>query len=265
MLIDFHTHLFPDHIAEKALPNLAKISGLNPVTNATMQVTLHKMDNWGVSLAVVLHIATNEKQQQNVNTYAKSINNERLISFGSVYPTSDTALTELDSVVQSGLKGIKLHPDYQGFDVDDPNVYPLYERLSSYHIPVVFHTGFDPLSPNHVHATPKMMLNVIRNFPNLKVICAHFGGMNMWNDTETYLVGKNVYFDTSMCASNISPEQATRIIKNHGYEKILFGSDCPWQSPLDSFEFIDRLTITPNEKDFIFYKNALRLLNLSSV
>lgn len=264
MLIDFHTHLFPDTLAAKALGKLSSICGLSPVTDGTVSDSLIKFDEWGVDRAVVLHIATSPHQQQSVNRFAQSIQSSRLISFGSVHFESEDALRQLDALHQAGLQGIKLHPDYQGFDADDRRVYPIYERAQDLGLCCSFHAGFDPLSPQHIHCTPAMLKKIHQNFPALKMICAHLGGMRLWEAVEEELCGHALFLDTAFIAGAISPRQAARIISRHGSERVLFGSDCPWQKSCDTFSFIDSLPLTDREKENIFSRNALQLLGLLS-
>ena len=144
MLIDFHTHCFPEVIAEKAIDKLSVASGgLEPHTDGTVQGLRASMKRGGVDVSVVLSIATNAHQQKKVNDFAASINGDGVVSFGSVFPTSNEAFDELERIKALGLKGVKLHPDYQGFSVDDPALKPLYRKISSLGLITVFHAGLD--------------------------------------------------------------------------------------------------------------------------
>lgn len=265
MLIDFHMHLFPDAIAPRALCRLSATSGLAPVTDGTVRGTVKKMDEWGVDGAVVLHIATSPRQQANVNAFAAAVNkseNGRLYSFGSVHPDSPDALEELGRLRAAGLRGVKLHPDYQGFDADERRLYALYEEIARLSLVLVFHAGLDPLSPDHVHCTPAMLARVLRDFPTLRVVCAHMGGLRMWDEVETELIGRQVWLDTSFCAGLLSARQARRLISRHGAERILFGSDCPWQDSATAFHFIDALGLSGRETECIYSANARALLDI---
>ena len=208
MRIDFHTHLFPDKLSGKAIAKLAAVSGLTPQTDGTLAGTLKKLDEWKTGRAVTLHIATAPGQEQNVNRFAASVMEQtcgRLLAFGSVHPDSPDALLILDTIKEMGLKGVKLHPDYQGFEADERRLYPLYERISELQLPCCFHMGYDPLSPKHFHATPAMLARVHRDFPKLILVLAHMGGMNLWDEVEEYLTGKEVYLDTAMVAGSLDP------------------------------------------------------------
>lgn len=262
MLIDFHTHIFPEKIAEYAIGKISETATLPNYTNGTIADTLGKMDGWKVDKSVVLHIATKPSQQTSVNNFAKEINSDRLISFGSIHPDSGTALEELQRIHDMGLRGVKFHPDYQDFFIDDPKMDPLYDMCSQLGLVTVFHAGFDPVSPNVIHTPPARSAAVARRFPHLKMVLAHFGGNRIWDQVEEYLVGTSVFFDTAFSAGNLTKETAFRLIRKHGAEKILFGSDCPWQKATDTFAFIDSLPLTESEKEQIFSKNAQTLLGI---
>jgi len=262
MLIDMHVHIFPDALAERALGTLSENCGDRPFSDGTLKDTLQKMDQYRVDKLAVLSIATNPKQQTNVNNFAAQIKSERVLSFGSVHFQSENALDELDRIVSLGLYGVKFHPDYQGFEMDDRRLYPIYEKIEALKLPVVFHTGYDPVSPDYIHATPKMILRVMRDFRDMKIICAHLGSMNCFGEVEELLVGTRVFFDTGYVAGHMDPAQAFRIINRHGAEKVLFASDFPWQSSKTTFDFIDAMPLTSSQKDLIYFKNAEKLLKI---
>ena len=264
MYIDFHIHAFVDEIAERAIHRLETVANLEGHTRGTISETIEKLKEWGTDKGVLLPIATKPAQQATINDWASDIQNkyDRIISFGSVHPDAEDVLEELERVKTLGLKGIKFHPDYQDFFVDDEKMFPIYKKCAELELPVIFHAGFDPLSPNTVHCLPEASLKVHEKVPEMTLILAHMGGMYHWDDVEKLLVGKNIYFDTAFVSGNISDEQANRIIKNHGADKILLASDCPWHKTTDEIEMIERLDLSDDDKQMIFYKNAKRLLKL---
>lgn len=272
-IIDFHVHTFPDGIAEKALSKLALISGLTPSTNGTISNTLTLMNSCGVDLSVLLNIATSPTQQSTINSSACKTNSNysnRFISFGSVHFQADDAIDELERIKSLGIKGVKLHPDYQGFMIDDEQLFPIYEKCEELGLILVFHSGWDCYSPDVIHALPKASRNVVRRFKKLNIVLAHFGGLKLWDDVGQYLCGENVYLDTSMCytymneiyGENQSKILMKKLIESHYEDKILFGSDCPWENPKQSIEFICSLNITNSVKIKIFNENAKKLLGL---
>lgn len=262
MIIDFHTHCFPDKIAEKAINKLRQSSGgLIYYADGTKDGLLSSMQKNGVDKSVVLNIATNENQQTNVNDFAISINSENLISFGSVYPNSDSAFDELDRLKAAGIKGVKLHPDYQGFEIDDEKFKPLYKKISDLNFITVFHAGFDYGYPPPYKASPKKSLKALKWF-NSPVVLAHFGGLNQCDEVLNVLAGENVYFDTAFCYSSMPKYYAEKIIEKHGVDKILFGTDNPWRTAEIELNFINNVGLSDDEKELILHKNAEKLLSL---
>lgn len=264
MVIDFHIHAFDDAIAKRAIDKLEGIINKSSFTNGTISDTLNCFDKWGVDKGVLLPIATKPSQQNVINNWSIEQKSDRIIPFGSIHPNADDALEELERIKSLGLKGIKLHPDYQNFFIDDEKLFPIYEKCAELDLPIVFHSGYDPLSPDIIHAMPENSARAFKAVPNMTMILGHFGGMNYWDDVEKYIVGLegNLYLDTAYIAGHCKTEQLTRIIKNHGADRILFASDCPWHEPTNEIEMIRKLDISNSDRDLILYKNAMKLLNL---
>ncbi len=264
MIIDFHTHAFSEKIAERAMSKLTATSGIKPYTDGTVNDLLKKMKNSGVDKSVVLPIATKPTQQRIVNSWAKEIMSDKIYPFGSVHPDAEDALDELDRIKESGLYGVKLHPDYQNFFADDEKVFPIYQKCSELGLMIVFHGGYDPLSPNEIHGTPKAFAEIHKNFPNLTMILAHLGGMYCWKQVECIIAGTdgNIYLDVSCIAGEIGMGILKRIIEKHGADRILFASDCPWDNPANEIKMIEELDICSEDKEKIFYKNAVKLLGI---
>ena len=273
MIIDFHTHAFDDVIAARAIEKTEASIMMSDypfkaraITDGTTSGLLEKMDEWNIDRAVVLPIATKSKQQRVINDWASKFihnrNTDRLVFFGTVYPSSADAFDELDRIKGLGFRGIKLHPDYQNFYVDDERIFDIYRKCAELGLAVVFHAGYDVLSPDDIHCTPERCARVNDAVPEMTMILAHLGGNEMWDDVERLLVGREIFFDTSFAADHIDDVQAKRLISAHGTDKILFASDCPWQSAQVNFRFIKRLGFDKEDEDRIFYKNALKLLNI---
>ncbi len=272
MCIDFHTHAFADAIAEKAISKLENTlirsgygASVPAATRGTVRELLEKLPEWDVDKAVILPIATKPHQQTTINNWAKDVqdNSDRLYCFGSVHPDAEDAFAELERIKSLGLHGVKFHPDYQNFFADEERLFPLYRKCAELGLPVVFHAGLDALSPDCIHCTPEMSARVLEAVPEMTLVLAHLGGNERWDDVEKYLVGKNVYFDTAYIDGTIPDEQALRIIRNHGADKILFASDCPWHPSCREKAMIERLPLTEEERGMIFCGNAERLLSMN--
>ena len=263
MLIDFHTHSFPDKIAPKAIEKLSYVSGgLTPYTNGTLSGLKKSMKDNNVDLSVVLCIATNSEQQKNVNDFAASVNNEKdIISFGSVYPWAIDAFEELERIKFLGLKGVKLHPDYQKFSVDDVRFKDLYKKISSLGLITVFHAGYDFGFPPPYGATPDKLSKALRWFDS-PVVAAHWGGICCGEDVLKYLVGSDVYFDTSFGYSTMPRYFAQKIVEKHSADRILFGTDTPWHNVCMEMRLLDTLELSESELNKIKFENAQKLLNI---
>lgn len=260
-IIDFHMHAFPDKIAQRTIATLQEISQTTPVTDGTIEQTILQLKRCHITAGVIMPIATKPAQQTNINNWAAQIQQQysNLYCFGSVHPDAPNAIEELYRIKELHLKGVKLHPDYQHFNISEPRLFPIYETISKLGLPVLFHTGKDPVSPYHIHAPAVETAKVCDHFPDMIIIAAHLGGLMDYEQAEQHLVGKNLYLDTSM-AKYCSPEQLKRIILNHGANHILFATDCPWGNGLEDISRLKALNLSKSDLDAIFYQNALQLL-----
>ncbi len=262
--IDTHTHCFPDKLAERTLSALSARANSKPHGDGTYGGLVKDMNDAGLSGALILHIATKPAQMTNVNRFASECQKGNVLCFGSVYPTVPEALPELDRIKALGLRGVKLHPDYQDFYVDDPAVQPVYARAAELGLPVAFHTGRDPLCPDNPHCTPKMLGEVAERFPNLTIIAAHLGGMEMTDDAEKYLVGReNVYLDTAFATWWLSPARAAEVIRRHGVERVFFATDYPWSTVETEEAFLRQAGLREDELRLILGENAARVFGFS--
>ncbi len=266
MIIDFHTHAFPERIASRAIASLAERSGFDPLTNGTLDGLLDRLAEWQVDRAVIANIATNAKQQDNVNAFAietMAKYGDRLSPLGSVHPESDTWEDTLLRLRDAGIPGIKLHPDYMEHTFDEDVYAPILDTAASLGLFVLIHAGFDVYSPNKIHATPSMIRKVIDAHPDLMLVCAHYGGNCRWDEVEEMLIGRNVWIDTSIGhRMGLSPEQAKRMLSLHDSQRIVFGTDCPWADVPSTIRYVESLGLEAERLDRIFYKNAKELLKL---
>lgn len=262
--IDFHVHAFADRIAERTMNSLSPIFGKQPITNGTLSGTEACMDTWEVDGFVILPIATKPTQHLVCNNWAASCICDHIFPFGSVHPDGEDVLAELERIKELGLYGVKFHPDYQHFYVDEERLYPIYRKCGELGLPIVFHAGFDPVCPNDIHCTPQRAARILDKFPDTTMIMAHMGGNELWADVEMLLAGQfdNLYMDTALAGSYIPQEWMLRIIEKHGADKILLGSDCPWDDTGLAIVNIKKLGLTEKEERMIFADNAKRLLRL---
>lgn len=264
MLIDFHTHAFPETIASKAMEKLSYASGgLEPQSEGTLSSLKAEMEKDGVDISVVLSIATNPKQQKNVNDFAKQINDENSVfAFGSVHPDAKNVFEELERISAMGLKGVKFHPEYQKFYVDDEKMKPIYQKISSLGLITVFHAGYDYGYAPPYHCMPDNLLGALKWFDS-PVIAAHWGGVNCGVEVIDKLCGRDVWFDLSFGYGTMPKAIAQEIVNRHTPERLVFASDMPWHRPTWEKRLIETLDISESDKDKIYYKNALKLLNIN--
>lgn len=263
-IIDFHVHFFPEQIVDKAMASLSESGGIKPHGDGSAQSLQRYMEEDGISLSVNHPVATKPDQVKAINRQMVEMNKagKKIISFGAMHPDFNKVgdvKEELDYLALHGVKGIKLHPEYQDFYPDDPKMLDIYDTCRKNGLSVMFHAGRD-LAFKDVHGTPKRLAEVSK-IRNLKIICAHMGGYRMWDEVETCLVGiEGVYFDTSFSVE-MDNNQMKEIILGHGPYKILFASDFPWQRAGDVVKKIKSLDIGPNMEGMIFNRNAHWLLD----
>lgn len=269
MIIDFHTHIFPEKVAKKALPKLSGIIHLTPSMDGTIEGLLASMKEAQVDISVVLPTVTDPHQFDSILKFACYVNEydyqdgPRLISLGGIHPDSPNYKKELSLLKEYGFAGIKIHPDYQLTAFDDIRYMRILEKASELDLCCVTHSGYDPYSPEKVHCTPQMILNVLKEVAPAKLIAAHMGSNENYDEAESLLMGQPLYLDTAYSITNMNPEQFVRMVKAHGTDQILFGSDAPWtdqKKDVDTFaKFSD---FTKEEQDQILWKNAAELLGI---
>lgn len=266
MIIDFHTHCFVDAIAHRAIASIEEKCmrhDIKAYLNGTKRQLLDSMQKASIDKSVVLPIATKPTQTKTINAWAAKENDDKTIFFGTLHPANEDYREHIRFIKESGLKGVKLHPDYQEFFVDDEKMYPIYDAVLSAGLILIFHAGFDAGYEPPYHCIPQRLRHVLDAMRGGTIVAAHLGGMLMWDDVEKYLVGQNIYFDTSMGLEYYSEDQFLRIINNHTPQKILFGTDSPWSSQAEEIERMRATALTEEQKRMIFYQNAARLLGLS--
>lgn len=265
MVIDFHTHIFPEKIAARTIEKLETAADIKAYTNGTLDDLLSSMKEAGVDLSVVLPVVTRPEQFETVNQYAVEISKQKgILSFGGIHPYMENYKEGLQTIKRLGLKGIKLHPDYQNVMIDDEHMIHLIQEAIKLDLIVVLHAGVDVGFPDIVHARPEASARMLKEITdnNPKIILAHTGGFGLWDDVEEYLVGKNVYIDISYSIGFIEDEQLVRIIKNHGADRILFATDSPWGGQKKTLDHVRSLPLTEEEMECILYRNASELLKL---
>ena len=267
MIIDFHTHAFPAALAAKTIPMLAEKSGATPFTDGTAEDLSARLRAAGIDLGVVLPVVTRPGQFDTVNEFAARLCRvEGLISFGGIHPDDETPKEHIGKICELGLRGIKIHPDYQGVYIDDPRSLRLAREAVRRGLIVITHAGVDDGFPEETHCPPNRAARFVdavykdnEDAPG-KIVFAHGGGNRQFADVIRHLAGRDVYFDLSYILSYASPDTVMEVIRAHGSERILFGTDCPWGDPGAFVRYVKALPLTEEEREAIFSGNARRLL-----
>ena len=266
-IIDFHTHAFPDALADKAMVQLhselhCELYGqaeFSSFLDGRIGSLLASMDKAGIETSVLCCIATRPKQFEQILLWCKEIRSNRIIPFPSVHPDDPEAVEKIMRIAQEGFKGVKFHPYYQQFDIDSPKMNLIYEVLTTHNLITVMHTGFDIAFERFDRAGPKRILNVINRFPGLKFITTHMGAWYDWDEVERLLLGKPVYMEVSV-SRQLLGDRFRKMLLNHPQDYILFGTDSPWSDQSSEIQAIEQLNLPETIKAKLFYENARKLI-----
>lgn len=269
MIIDFHTHVFPDKIAERTVALLHEKSGSTPYSDGTVSGLLKRMEEAEADIAVTLPVLTSPSQFDSVTRFAAELNERfadkprRLISFAGMHPACEDIEGKMRYIKSLGFLGIKIHPDYQGTYINDESYVRIFDCAREYDLIVVTHSGVDGGFPGEpVRCTPERALDLIHRAPHKKSVFAHLGASLMPEAVLEVLAGEDVYFDTAFSLKRTAPDKIKEIIEKHGADRILFATDSPWSSIEDDARIIRSLGLEKETEDKIFYKNALALLGI---
>ncbi|MCU0595427.1 MAG: amidohydrolase family protein [Desulfobacterota bacterium] len=264
MIIDFHTHIYPEPSASKTLAAVQSRAGVSCFSDGTRQGLALSMDKAGIDLSVVCSVATKPEMVESIHQWLESIRTPRILPFATMHPGRPAVREEMQDLKKRGFKGFKVHPDYQGFFVDEKRIYPFYEAAQSAGMIVLFHAGLDRGLPDPIHSTPERLAKVHKDFPSLCMVVAHMGGEAVFHETERYLLGRDVFMDTSFVLRVMPRGLLERFVKRHPAERILFGSDSPWTDQAEELRFLmDLPYLKIEEKEKIAGRNAAELLGLS--
>lgn len=264
MYIDIHTHAFHPKIAHKAVDHLNSFYSITCSGDGTINNLLEREQEAGLEKCVVLCAATAPAQVIPANNYAISLQREhpdRVIAFGTVHPGYDNWENELARIKAAGIRGIKLHPDFQSFWLDDPRLLPIFEAAQKDFV-FEIHIG-DKTSPDKNPSCPYKLANILRQFPGIRVIAAHFGGYRMWSHALEVFAGNNfdnLWFDTSSTTPFASPELAHQLLNTFPRERILFGTDWPLYDPVEELQRLQTLGGLSDSEMEIIMSNASALL-----
>ena len=259
-ICDAHAHIFPKKISEKAVSSIGDFYSI-PMSckNGISDELIECGDKIGVSHYLVCSTATVPHQVESINSF---IINEcelhpEFVGFGTLHPDYDNIEKEVDRIISSGLRGIKIHPDFQEFYIDDDKAEKIYRAIEG-KLPILIHMG----DPRYDYSRPKRLENVMKAFPKLEVFAAHLGGYERWDEAITCLFGKNIHFDTSSSLEFLSPDYARDIIRGFGVDNIFFGTDFPMWDHYGEIQRFMRLSLNDDENKKILGDNFIKYFNL---
>lgn len=261
MIIDIHTHVFPDNVAGKARSSLQQGSDIEWHGDGTVSGLLGEMDRAGIDVSVIQPVATNARSVSKVNEWAASLASERMVPFGAMHPDLEDPAAEIERMKALGLRGFKLHPEFQEFAPDEPRLRPVFSAAESLGMIVLIHAGADP-AYSTVRGSATAFVRMLDAHPALTAILAHLGGYEHWEQVREHLVGRDVYLDTAYTLGHLPDEEFVAIVREHGVERVMFGTDAPWTDSVRELEHMRSLGFSGDELDRLLWRNAAELLGM---
>ena len=257
MVLDFHAHIYPLKISEKAVHSVSEFYGIQMGFSGTAESLLAAGKQAGIDRFVVQSVAVTPKQVSSINRFIAGAcqAHPEFIGFGTLHADLEDPASEIEFIIKLGLRGVKLHPDTQGFPMDAPKIMRIYEQLEG-RLPILMHCGDYRCDFSH----PKRLANVLDQFPNLTVIGAHFGGWSLFDLAVEYLEHRSCYLDLSSSIPFLGLRRTRELIQIYGADRILFGSDFPMWNPTEELERVRSLGLSQEDLEKILWKNGQSLL-----
>ena len=258
-IIDIHTHVYPDAIAQKAADNVRAFYQIGDDMDGTPEMLLRRGAEAGISRYVILPVAVKPDRVHSINDFSllETQLHPEFVGFGTVHAEMEDLPEEIDRIERMGLHGIKIHPDCQKFAIDDPRLFPMYETVRG-KVPVILHMGDKRYDWSHPHR----LRGLLQTFPGLQVIAAHFGGYSMYGTAYELLHDTDCVMDISSSMMFMEPGVAEKYINIYGAERMAYGTDYPLWDPVTEVEAFLKLKLTSDQFDQIAHKTAERILKL---
>lgn len=263
MIIDAHCHVWPDHIAAKVLSTRPAGLDPDPRFDGTLQGLRQTMDDVGVDMAMCLAVANVAKTVHRTNEFIGTIDRERFIPFGTVHP--ELSIEEnLASLRDNGIRGVKLHPLFQDVSLADPAVIELVGALSADGVAIITHAGAGGDPAANERGAPRHLRALVDRYPDLRLIACHYGGYHRLDEAEEHVVGAAVVLETSWppTMAGLEPERVVALIRRHGADRVVFGTDWPMADPAAEIAAVRALELEPDEEAAILGGNVARLLGI---
>ncbi len=261
-IIDAHAHIYPEKIAEKATVAIGNFYDIEMEMSAgTVDRLIEDGKSAGVTGYLVHSVATTAHQVHAINEFIRREMDahSEFIGFMTLHQdmTEEEVINEVKWAKEKGFKGVKLHPDFQKFYIDEPVAEKFYRAVGE-NFPILFHTGDNRFE----YSKPHRLANMAKKYPSVTFIAAHFGGYRCWDEVEVYKGLKNVYFDTCSSLAFISTEKAKSIIDMLGAERFFFATDFPMWDASKELERFNKIPLDENEREMILSGNVKKLLKL---
>ena len=261
-IINAHCHIYPEKIAERAVMGIRDFYDLDMSLNGKVSNLIEDGSKVGVTHYLIHSVATTPKQVRSINEFISDVvnsNPDLFTGFGTLHPDSDDIEGDFNHLISLGLKGVKLHPDFQQFALDEKRAFKLAEVIDKGNVPVLIHCG----DFRYNYSNPEQLKPLLDKFPDLTVIGAHFAGWSIWKEATEKLAGTpNLYVDVSSSLYALSPDEAKEYIHAYGVEKVLWGTDYPMWEAESEMELFHKIGLTMDEENMILYENAAKLLGL---
>lgn len=259
-IIDFHSHVYPDAIAPKAAESIREFYHLgDSAMDGRVETLLEQGTKAGIDEFVILPVSMRPDRTRHINDFVigEVAKQPRFYGYGTVHAAMDNITDEVQYIMDNGLRGLKMHPDSQVFDIDDERLFPVFEMIQG-KLPIIFHMGDQRFDHSH----PARLRRVLDLFPGLQVIAAHFGGYTMYDVAAEELKGKDCFFDVSSSLMFMEEGIAEKYINNYGADRFVYGSDFPMWNPVKEVERFLRLKLTDDQKEQIAHITAEGILNI---
>lgn len=256
-IIDSHAHIFPQKISLKASGAIGDFYGIKMHHDGMAHTLRDLMEDAGIEKALVCSTATTPHQVEAINNFVheKCVQYKNFMGLATLHQDMEDPEGEILRIKKLGLRGIKLHPDFQKFKIDDEKMFPTYAILEREKLPILFHTG----DKRYDFSGPRHLIKIMEKFPDLICIGAHFGGYSEWKEAAEYPKSKNLFFDTSSSLDILPKEEALALISRFGVEQFMFGTDYPMWTAAEEIEKVLALGLSEQDYDKIFHANFERL------
>lgn len=257
-IIDFHAHIYPEKIAQKAAESIGEFYNIDMSASGTAENLIKSGSKVGITNYLVHSVAVDGAHVETINNYISSEceKHPEFYGFGTMHADYENKIDEAERIKSLGLYGVKIHPDTQKYNMDDESMFDLYDFLSENHMPLLIHCGDYRYDYSH----PRRLKNILRKFPKLTVVGAHFGGWSVHDLALEYLLDENCYLDCSSSFQMTGLKRGRELIKLYGAERMVFGSDFPMWDPAHELEVLMSMGFSDEEYKLMLCENAKKIL-----